>query len=113
MKESQMQMCEKIKKLFDNDLRLLKEGIPSNGIWTVCSWEDTEYHGAVRIIPTEFGSSEYALWIDVFETIYDPIFSNSLKKGNLSEIRKWLEDKDHIYEVYECMKHLYYLAADD
>ena len=113
MKESQISMYEKIGKLLENDLRLLKEGIPANGIWTVCNWKDTDYHGAVRIIPTEFGGSEYALWIDVFQTIYDPIFSNSLEKGSLSQIRTWLQDESHISEVYECMSHLYSLAADD
>ena len=113
MKESQVLMYEKIEKLFENDLRLLKEGIPANGIWTVCDWEGTGYHGAVRIIPTEFGSKEYALWVDVFETIYDPIFSNSLFRGKLSEVRQWLQNHDHISEVYECMKHLHELAEDD
>ena len=113
MKESQVQMYEKIEKLFENDLRLLKEEIPSNGIWTVCNWEDTGYHGALRIIPTEFGSSEYALWVDVFETIYDPIFSNTLERGKISDIRKWLQNRDHIADVYECMKHLHTLAEDD
>ena len=113
VKESRISMNEKIEKLFENDLRLLKEGIPANGIWTVCSWEDTGYHGAVRIIPVEFESKEYALWVDVFETLYDPIFSNSLYRGTLSDMREWLQNRDHIAEVYECMKHLHNLAEDD
>ena len=113
MNESQALMCEKIEKLFQNNLRLLKEGIPANGIWTVCDWKDTGYHGAVRIIPTEFGSKEYALWVDMFETIYDPIFSNSLYKGKLTDIREWLQNLDHVSEVYECMNHLHELAEDD
>ena len=113
VKDTRILMYEKIEKLLQNDLRLLKEGIPANGIWTVCQWEDTGYHGAVRIIPTEFGSKEYALWVDVFETIYDPIFSNSLYRGTQNEIMEWLQNQEHVSEIYDCMKHLHELAEDD
>ena len=113
MKETEKQMHENIQKLFENDLRLLKDGVPANGIWTVCKLADTDFHGAVRIIPTEFGSHDYALWVDVFETIYDPIYSNTLFKGNLAEIREWLKDETNIGEAYACMQRLHGLAAEE
>ena len=113
MDEYRKQMYEKIEELFQNDLKLIREGIPANGIWTVCPLEDTDYHGAVRVVPTEFGSKAYALWVDVFETIYDPIYSNTMVKGSLTEIRDWLKEESHVEEVYDCMKHLHSLAQEE
>ena len=113
MNESEQQMQETIGKLFVNDLELLKDGVPTNGIWTVCRFQETDYHGAVRVVPSEFGSREYSLWIDVFRTIYDPIYSNSLFKGSIEEIRAWLKDKGNIGDVYACMCRLHELAEDE
>ena len=113
MLKHENQMYENIRKLFKDDLELLNDDIPSNGIWSVCKIPDTEYQGAVRVISAELGAEQYALWVDVFETIYDPIFSNSLYKGNLKQIRNWLQEESHIQEVSECMQHLMVLAKDD
>ena len=113
MSEHEKEMQETIRKLFQYDLNLLKEKIPENGIWGVCEIKNTGYHGAIRIIPSRFGSKEYVLWVDVFQTIYDPIFSNSLAKGTLADMRAWLSDQDHVPEVYKCMHHLRMLAEDD
>lgn len=113
MLSSQQQMYDIIKSLFENDLKLVEKGVPSNGIWTVARLLDTDYQGAVRVIPSEGTVGEYTLWVDVFETIYDPVYSNALKKGNLKKIKDWLSDAGHIEEVYNCMHHLHSLAEED
>ena len=113
MVDRQEEMYGMIRKLFEYDLKLLDEKIPANGIWGVCEIPDSGYHGAVRVIPTHFAGDEYALWIDVFQTIYDPIYSNSLSKGSLQDMKNWLKNEEHIQEVYDCMHHLKMLAEDE
>lgn len=111
MTETEQKMHESIRSLFEEDLKLLEHKVPTNGIWAVRELLDTGYQGAIRILPSGFAEGEYSLWVDVFQTIYDPVYSNTLVKGSLSEIRDWLGDESHIHEVYECMHHLHELAV--
>lgn len=112
MEESARKLQEEIGRLFREDLRLMGGGIPTNGIWSVCKLPDTDYQGAIRVLPSGFTPGEYSLWVDVFETIYDPVYSNTLVKGSLEEIKTWLQDEGHIPEVLNCMHHLYELARE-
>ena len=112
MTDSEQQMRGKIAELFREDRRLLEGRIPTNGIWAHSELLDTGYQCAIRILPNDLGSEDYALWVDVFETIYDPVYSNTLFKGSLEEIRSWLQDESHIGQVYQCMHHLYDLAEE-
>ena len=113
MEETRVRTYAIIRKLFENDLKLLENKVPTNGIWTVCALPGIGYQGAVRIVPSDFGSEEYTLWIDVFQTIYDPIYSNALAKGSIEDMKTWLREESHVEETYECMHHLYLLSEDE
>lgn len=113
MKDSKMEMFKQIRNLFSENLTLLQKKIPLNGIWSVCSIQGTDYQGAVRVIPSDTEEGIYFVWVDVFETVYDPVFSNTLFKGNLQQVVLWHQNQDNIENVYNCMHHLYELAIDD
>ena len=110
MKGSEQKMLGEIRKMCRKDLELLKGEIPRDGIWAYAILEGTPYQCALRVLPAELGKGEYAVWVDVFLTIYDPIYSNTLYKGTPEQVKTWLRE-DHSGEICSCMYRLHHLAS--